>query len=686
MADQKISAMTVATTPLTGAELVPLVQGGANVRATVANIVAIGGTVTTVSVASSNGFTGSVATATSTPVITLSTSITGILKGVAGALSLAVANSDYLPATTGLATQLLASDGSGGTSNVTVGSGLTFSAGVLASSSGGGSVTSVSVTSANGFAGTVATATSTPAITLSTTITGLLKGNGTAIAAATAGTDYAAATTGTSAQLLANNGSGGFSNVTVGTGLTLATGTLSATGTAGVSTFSAGTTGFTPNTASSGVITLSGTLVVANGGTGVTTSSGANSVMLRDANQNVAVNSIYEGFTSVAASVSVITLTVASTPNYLITGSGGQTIQLPDATTLANGERYYFNNNQSTGAIVVRNNSGTTITTIQSGGFVEIMLISNSIAAGTWDVHNLAPSNVSWSTNTLTYAGAISSATWNGVAIGLAYGGTGAASAPASMAALMGYTTTVTSGVAYVLTSSSTYYQILTGSTAQTITLPTTSTLTLGWSFHIYNASTANLTVNSSGGNLVITILPNTGATITCTLITGTTAASWNAALTDFSSATGTGSVVLATSPTLVTPALGTPASGVASNMTVDGTDSVGFRNIPVIKPGANNYGLVLTDNGKAILHESSDAVARTYTIPANGTVAYPIGTALTFVNRSSVALSITITTDTMYLANTTSTTVPRSLAQNGIATAVKVESTVWIISGNGLT
>jgi hypothetical protein len=57
-------------------------------------------------------------------------------------------------------------------------------------SGGSGTVTSVSVVSANGLAGTVATATSTPAITLSTSITGVLKGNGTAISAATAGTDY----------------------------------------------------------------------------------------------------------------------------------------------------------------------------------------------------------------------------------------------------------------------------------------------------------------------------------------------------------------------------------------------------------------------------------------------------------------------------------------------------------------
>ncbi len=75
---------------------------------------------------------------------------------------------------------------------------------------GSGTVTSVSVVSANGFAGTVATATSTPAITISTTVSGVLKGNGTAISAATAGTDYCSPTNGTSGQVLVSNGSGGF--------------------------------------------------------------------------------------------------------------------------------------------------------------------------------------------------------------------------------------------------------------------------------------------------------------------------------------------------------------------------------------------------------------------------------------------------------------------------------------------
>jgi hypothetical protein len=101
---------------------------------------------------------------------------------------------------------------------------------INASGGGGGSgtVTSISITSANGLAGTVTNPTTTPAISLSTTVTGLLKGNGTAISAATSGTDYAPATSGTS--ILYGNGSGGFSNVTIGSGLSFTTGTLSATG------------------------------------------------------------------------------------------------------------------------------------------------------------------------------------------------------------------------------------------------------------------------------------------------------------------------------------------------------------------------------------------------------------------------------------------------------------------------
>jgi len=87
---------------------------------------------------------------------------------------------------------ILYGDNLGGFSNATIGSGISFSSGTLSATGSGGTVTSVSVVSANGLAGTVATATTTPEITLSTSITGLLKGNGTAISAAVVNTDYIA--------------------------------------------------------------------------------------------------------------------------------------------------------------------------------------------------------------------------------------------------------------------------------------------------------------------------------------------------------------------------------------------------------------------------------------------------------------------------------------------------------------
>jgi hypothetical protein len=103
---------------------------------------------------------------------------------------------------------------------------------------GSGTVTTVSVASANGLAGT-SSGGATPALTLSTSITGVLKGNGTAISAAVSGTDYAPATSGSS--ILYGNAAGGFSNVTIGTGVAFAGGTLSATGSGGTVTSVTGT-------------------------------------------------------------------------------------------------------------------------------------------------------------------------------------------------------------------------------------------------------------------------------------------------------------------------------------------------------------------------------------------------------------------------------------------------------------
>ena len=131
---------------------------------------------------------------------------------------------------------------------------------------------------------------------------------------------------------------------------------------------------------------------------------------------------------------------------------------------------------------------------------------------------------------------------------------------------------------------------------------------------------------------------------------------------------TTTGTQTL-TNKTLTAPAIGTPASGTLSNCTVDGTDAVGFRNIPQNSQSAD-YTLVLADNGKHIFHPVGDNNARTFTIPANSSVAYPIGTAITFINMAAAAVTIAITTDTMYLSSA-GTTGSRTLAQYGSATAI---------------
>lgn len=177
----------------------------------------------------------------------------------------------------------------------------------------------------------------------------------------------------------------------------------------------------------------------------------------------------------------------------------------------------------------------------------------------------------------------------------LANGGTNAASAPAAMASLMGFTTTATAGTTTTLTNASSYYQIFTGSSAQTIQLPVTSTLGTGWTYHICNNSTGTLTVNSSGGNAVISVPAGITAMVTCIGITLTTAADWEAGLTDFSTATGTGSVVLGTNPTIATP-------NITTGLTIAG--AAGTAGQALLSAGAGaapTWGTAGVSAGKAI-------------------------------------------------------------------------------------
>ena len=150
---------------------------------------------------------------------------------------------------------------------------------------------------------------------------------------------------------------------------------------------------------------------------------------------------------------------------------------------------------------------------------------------------------------------------------------------------------------------------------------------------------------------------------------------------------TGTGVLTIAAGKTLTASNSITLAGTDSTTMTFPAASAaIGYLNIPQITKvadGAPTTGADLTYSGKHIYHTST---AGTFTIPANSSIAYPIGTALSFSNgHGAGALTIAITTDTMYLAGT-GTTGSRTLAADGVATAMKVESTVWQISGVGLT
>jgi hypothetical protein len=181
MANTKISALPAATTPLAGTEVLPIVQSGSTVKVAASNIFQL--------------------------------TTTG---------------------TSGAATW------TGGTLNVPQ------------YGSGSGTVTTISVVSANGLAGTVANATTTPAITLSTSVSGILKGDGTSISAGVAGTDYLLPPGGTAIQKANNYGA--LSNAVAGTDYQAPI-TLTTTGTSGAATFVANTLNIPQYSAGGGGVT-----------------------------------------------------------------------------------------------------------------------------------------------------------------------------------------------------------------------------------------------------------------------------------------------------------------------------------------------------------------------------------------------------------------------------------------------
>jgi len=136
---------------------------------------------------------------------------------------------------------------------------------------------------------------------------------------------------------------------------------------------------------------------------------------------------------------------------------------------------------------------------------------------------------------------------------------------------------------------------------------------------------------------------------------------------------------------------VGAPVSGASLAIATVGGTGVGltidanpvYAGIPQNLQSGTTYTLLLADANKHI--NGSSASAKTFTIPGNASVAYPIGTAITFVTSGGGIMTIAITTDTLFFSSTGGTG-SRTLANAGIATALKVATNTWYISGAGLT
>jgi hypothetical protein len=192
-----------------------------------------------------------------------------------------------------------------------------------------------------------------------------------------------------------------------------------------------------------------------------------------------------------------------------------------------------------------------------------------------------------------------------------------------------GYTTTATAGGTSTLTVASSHIQFFTGTLNQTIVLPVTSTLTTGHSYEIHNNSTGTLTVNSSGGNLVISIIAGATYSLTCIGTTLTTAADWDADFNGTTSITGTASSVLSASPTFT----GTPLSTTAAadtNTTQIATTAYVIGQASAVTPANNGTAAV----GTSLRYARADHVHASDTTKANiasptftGQVTVPAGT-----------------------------------------------------------
>ena len=286
-----------------------------------------------------------------------------------------------------------------------------------------------------------------------------------------------------------------------------------------------------------------------------------------------------------------ITLVAATTSIPSINMPAGSAPTSPTSGDLWNtGTTLFFRNNATTtktiaftdstltgtwnGTTIGTSYGGTGLTSFTTNGAVYATSTS-ALTTGTLPVASGGTGITSFGTGVATWLGTPSSAnlaaaitdeTGSGA---LVFGTGPTISLPIIDNIKIGYTSTATAAGTTTLTNSSNYLQFFTGTTTQTVTLPVATTMVAGQGFEVHNNSTGIVTVQTSGANSLVAV--NGGQTVLVTCVNpsgGTGTASWDYDVTGASVSTGSGSLVYATSPTLVTPVLGTPTSGNLSNCT----------------------------------------------------------------------------------------------------------------------
>jgi hypothetical protein len=282
--------------------------------------------------------------------------------------------------------------------------------------------------------------------------------------------------------------------------------------------------------------------------------------------------------------------------------------------------------------------------------------------------------------SSLTSVGTIATGTWQGTAIAGQYGGTGVANT--------GKTITLGGN----LTTSGAYALTLTLSNTTSVTLPTSGTLaTLSGSESLTNKKLGSLTSNgivaTSGGDGSLSVTSTTGSgnvvlastpSMTSPVVANsidTTSTSFDLVNTDaltvnFAGAAANVYVGSITGTTTVNGAM-----VVEQSMTVNGSTVLGPSEI-VVK--TSSYSPLLADQGKILeMANGSDAVI---TVPRNDSIAFPVGSQITVIRNGagkvsfSPASGVTLRSDSskQYIAT-----------QYSAATLIKRDTDEWYLVGN---